>query len=136
MQKLFDDVYAPATLGILLREFTHGHARQLGTVLRQHLVALTERTGLLEGIDEQAFVDTDSLLRAVFGHAKQGASFGHTKIAGKQVLRRGLSPMVTIIWHPGRRAVGRRNPVTRGPCSVRKRCRIDTDRSDQHRESR
>ena len=42
-------------------------------------------------------VDIDSLLRPVFGHAKQGASFGHTKIAGKQVLRRGLSPLVTTI---------------------------------------
>ena len=29
MKKLFGAVYAPSTLGILLREFTHGHARQL-----------------------------------------------------------------------------------------------------------
>ena len=42
-------------------------------------------------------MDIDSLLRPVFGHAKQGASFGHTKIAGKQVLRRGLSPLATTI---------------------------------------
>jgi hypothetical protein len=33
----------------------------------------------------------------VFGHTKQGASYGHTKIAGKQVLRKGLSPLVTTI---------------------------------------
>jgi hypothetical protein len=33
----------------------------------------------------------------VFGHAKQGANFGHTKIAGRQVLRRGLSPLATTI---------------------------------------
>ncbi|MGH4000515.1 MAG: IS1380 family transposase, partial [Pseudonocardiaceae bacterium] len=33
-------------------------------------------------------------------HAKQGASFGHTKIAGKQVLRRGLSPLATTISTP------------------------------------
>lgn len=33
----------------------------------------------------------------MFGHAKPGASFGHTKIAGKQVLRRGLSPLATAI---------------------------------------
>jgi hypothetical protein len=26
----------------------------------------------------------------VYGHAKQGTSFGHTKIAGKTILRRGL----------------------------------------------
>ena len=28
----------------------------------------------------------------VYGHAKQGTSYGHTKIAGKQVLHKGLSP--------------------------------------------
>ena len=43
------------------------------------------------------FVDIDSLLRPVYGHAKQGASFGHAKIAGKQLLRKGLSPLVTTI---------------------------------------
>ena len=36
-------------------------------------------------------------MRPVYGHAKQGASYGHTKIAGKQVLRKGLSPLVTTI---------------------------------------
>jgi hypothetical protein len=94
---LFDGVYAPSTLGTLLREFTFGHARQLESVLRQHLIALTERTDLLAGIAQQAFIDIDSLLRPVYGHAKQGASYGHTKIAGKQVLRKGLSPLATTI---------------------------------------
>jgi hypothetical protein len=42
-------------------------------------------------------VDIDSLLRPVYGQAKQGASFGHTKIAGRQLLRRGLSPLATTI---------------------------------------
>ena len=42
-------------------------------------------------------MDIDSLLRPVYGHSKQGASFGHTKIAGRQVLRRGLSPLATTI---------------------------------------
>jgi hypothetical protein len=45
---------------------------------------LAGRTEVLVGIDEQAFIDIDSLLRPVYGHAKQGASYGHTKIAGKQ----------------------------------------------------
>jgi hypothetical protein len=97
MPILFDGVYAPSTLGVLLREFSIGHARQLESVLREHLVALAERTELLAGIDEQAFIDIDSLLRPVYGHAKQGASYGHTKIAGKQVLRKGLSPLATTI---------------------------------------
>src|SRR3954470_20757012 len=97
MPILFDGICAPSTFGTLLREFSFGHARQLESVLRQHLIGLTERTELLVGIDDQVFVDIDSLLRPVYGHAKQGASHGHTKIAGKQVLRKGLSPLATTI---------------------------------------
>jgi hypothetical protein len=97
MPRLFGGVYAPATLGQFLREFTHGHTLQLASVLRAHLVGLVEHTDLLPGIGDQAFIDIDSLLRPVFGHAKQGASYGHTKIAGKQVLRKGLSPLATIL---------------------------------------
>jgi hypothetical protein len=84
-------------LGQFLREFTHGHCLQLASVLRAHLVNLVQRTDLLPGIADRAFIDIDSLLRPVFGHAKQGASYGHTKIAGKQVLRKGLSPLATTI---------------------------------------
>lgn len=100
MKRLFGGVYAPATLGQFLREFTHGHVSQLASVARAHLVNLAERTDLLPGIDQQAYVDIDSLLRPVYGHAKQGASFGHTKISGKQVLRKGLSPLATTISSP------------------------------------
>ena len=97
MPGLFGGVYAPATLGQFLREFTHGHCLQLASVLRAHLVNLVQRTDLLPGIADRAFIDIDSLLRPVFGHSKQGASYGHTKIAGKQVLRKGLSPLATTI---------------------------------------
>jgi len=97
MPGLFGGVYAPATLGQFLREFTHGHCLQLASVLRAHLVQLAQRTDLLPGIADRAFIDIDSLLRPVFGQAKQGASYGHTKIAGKQVLRKGLSPLATTI---------------------------------------
>src|SRR5271156_5835043 len=97
MKALFGGVYAPSTIGKLLREFTFGHARQLESVLGEHLGALAERVDLLAGADGRAFVDIDSLLRPVYGHAKQGASYGHTKIAGKQVLRKGLSPLATTV---------------------------------------
>ena len=97
MTRLFGGVYAPATLGQLLREFTHATTLQLGSVLRAHLVDLVASTGLLTGISQRVFVDIDSLLRPVFGHAKQGASNGHTKIAGKQVLHKGLPPLATIL---------------------------------------
>jgi hypothetical protein len=97
MKRLFASVYAPSTVGTLLREFTFGHNRQLESVLREHLVSLADRTDILPGLADRTYVDIDSLLRPVYGHAKQGASYGHTKIAGKQVLRKGLSPLATII---------------------------------------
>lgn len=97
MKRLFGGVYAAPTLGIMLREFTFGHTAQLAAVARRHLLALARATPVLDGISEVALVDIDSLLRPVYGHAKQGASFGHTKISGKAVLRRGLSPLVTTI---------------------------------------
>jgi Transposase DDE domain group 1 len=100
MKTLFGGVYAPSTIGTLLREFTFGHARQLESVLRQHLSALCAHVDLLPGATGRVFVDIDSLLRPVYGHAKQGASYGHTKIAGKQILRKGLSPLVTTIHTP------------------------------------
>jgi hypothetical protein len=100
MTSLFDGVYAPATLGILLREFTFGHTQQLASAARAHLVALAARTPVLAGADQRVFIDIDSLLRPVYGYAKQGASFGHTKISGKQVLRKGLSPLATTISTP------------------------------------
>src|SRR3954469_8203155 len=83
MPRLFGGVYAPATLGQFLREFTHGHTLQLASVLRAHLVVLAQRTELLAGIDQRAYIDIDSLLRPVFGYHKQGARFGHAKVAGR-----------------------------------------------------
>ena len=57
MKTLFDGVYAPSTVGTLLREFTFGHARQLESVLREHLAGLCDRVELLPGSDGRAFVD-------------------------------------------------------------------------------
>jgi hypothetical protein len=97
MSTLFGGMYAPSTIGTLLREFSFGHARQLESVLRDHLRRLCDRVALLPGANERVFLDIDSLLRPVYGHAKQGASYGHTKIAGKQILRKGLSPLATTL---------------------------------------
>lgn len=95
--RCFDAVYAPATLGQFLREFTHGHTRQLASVAREHLVNLVRTTDLLPGLESRALVDIDSLLRPVYGQAKQGASYGHAKVSGRAVLRKGLSPLATTI---------------------------------------
>ncbi|ATL69208.1 IS1380 family transposase [Nocardia terpenica] len=96
-KELFEAVYAPSTVGTLLREFTFGHAKQLESVRAGHLCALAARVDLLPGAWTRCFVDIDSLLRPVYGHRKQGASYGHTKIAGKQVLRKGLSPLAATL---------------------------------------
>jgi hypothetical protein len=72
----------------------------LRAVLRRHLAALARQSPLLDGISERCYIDIDSLLRPVYGKAKQGASFGHTKTAGKTVLRRGLSPLAVTICTP------------------------------------
>ena len=95
--RVFNEVYAPSTLGIFLREFTFGHSKQLAAVARAHLVALAAHTPLLAGAEERMFLDIDSLLRPVYGKAKQGASFGHAKIASRALLRLGLSPQITTI---------------------------------------
>ncbi|MRH91209.1 IS1380 family transposase, partial [Nocardia sp. SYP-A9097] len=59
--ELFAGVYAPSTVGTLLREFTFGHAKQLESVLRAHLLALSSRVDLLPGLATRVFVDIDSL---------------------------------------------------------------------------
>ena len=76
MKALFEGVYAPSTVGTLLREFTFGHARQLESVLREHLGALCERVQLLPGADQRAFIDIDSLLRPVYGHVNKAPATG------------------------------------------------------------
>ena len=43
------------------------------------------------GIGDRAFLDIDSLLRRVNGRAKEGASYGHAKVSGCTVLRKGLT---------------------------------------------
>ena len=53
--RVFDEVYAPSTLGIFLREFTFGHANQLAAVHRQRLVALAQRVPLLAASSSARF---------------------------------------------------------------------------------
>ena len=100
MTRLFNAVYAPSTLGSFLRAFTHGHGLQLAAVARRLLITLAGMTPILTGAEQVAFVDVDSLLRRVYGHAKQGARFGHTKVGGYSVRLRGLSPLVATICTP------------------------------------
>src|SRR5260370_38478963 len=47
MKALFERVYAPSTVGTLLREFTFGHARQPDSALTPHLAGFVDRADLL-----------------------------------------------------------------------------------------
>jgi hypothetical protein len=100
MGALFGGVRAPSTLGSFLRSFTWGNVLQLGKVSRVVLGELARRAPLLPGKDVLAFVDIDSQQKRVYGHKKQGAGFGHTKIQGKSLLVRGLNALVATISTP------------------------------------
>ncbi|WP_110085005.1 IS1380 family transposase, partial [Streptomyces sp. NRRL WC-3549] len=80
--KLFGGVRAPSTLGTFLRAFTWGHVRQLEAVARAFTCNLAAHTGFVPKGDEVVFVDIDSKVKQVYGPAKQGASFGFTKVRG------------------------------------------------------
>jgi hypothetical protein len=100
MPVLFGDIRAPSTLGSFLRSFTWGNVLQLQKVRRQVLAELAGRILLLPGADVLAFIDIDSGQKRVYGQAKQGAAFGHTKIQGKGLLVRGLNVLAGTICTP------------------------------------
>jgi hypothetical protein len=100
MPALFGGIRAPSTLGSFLRSFTWGNVLQLEKVNRLLLAELASRAPLLPGKETVAFIDIDSTQKRVYGHAKQGAAFGHTKIQGKSLLVRGLNALAATISTP------------------------------------
>jgi Transposase DDE domain group 1 len=100
MPAVFGGVRAPSTLGSFLRSFTWGNVLQLEKVSRLMLAELARRSPLLPGRDVVAFIDVDSQQKRVYGHKKQGAAFGHTKIQGKSLLVRGLNALAATITTP------------------------------------
>jgi hypothetical protein len=97
---LFGGIRAPSTLGSFLRSFTWGNVLQLQKAHRGFLAELARLAPLLPGADVLAFVDIDSQQKRVYGHAKQGAAFGPTKIQGKTLLVRGLNVLAATICTP------------------------------------
>jgi hypothetical protein len=87
-------------LGSFLRAFDHGNVRQLAAVHRRVLARLAEQTPLLPGAQVLVFVDVDSVQRRVYGASKQGAAFGHAKIASKSLLVRGLNALMATMSTP------------------------------------
>jgi hypothetical protein len=100
MDVLFGGVRAPSTLGSHLRCYTWGNVLQLEKAGRELLARLSALAPLLPGADVLAFVDVDSTQKRVYGHKKQGAKFGHTKIQGKSVLVRGLNALIAAVSTP------------------------------------
>jgi len=100
MTSLFGGVRAPSTLGSHLRCYTWGNVAQLEKAGREFLVALARRAPLLPGAGTLAFIDIDSMQKRVYGHKKQGAKFGHTKIQGKSLLVRGLNALAAAVSTP------------------------------------
>jgi DDE family transposase len=100
MPALFGGIRAPSTLGSHLRCYTWGNVAQLEKAGREFLARLAGRAPLLPGADVLAFIDIDSMQKRVYGHKKQGARFGHTKIQGKSLLVRGLNTLAAVVSTP------------------------------------
>jgi hypothetical protein len=100
MGTVFGGIRAPSTLGSHLRCYTWGNALQLEKAGREFLAELARRAPLLPGAGTLAFIDIDSMQKRVYGHKKQGARFGHTKIQGKSLLVRGLNALAAVISTP------------------------------------
>jgi hypothetical protein len=96
MDRLFDGVRAPSTLGTFLRAFTFGHVRQLDSVAAGMLVELAQRTPLLPAGEAIAFLDVDDTIRATYGYAKQGARYGYSKVKGINALIPTLSTTAAV----------------------------------------
>src|ERR1700689_5130845 len=97
---LFGGIRAPSTLGSHLRSYTWGNVRQLEAVNRLVLGELARRAPLLPGREHLAFIDIDAMQKRVYGHRKEGAGFGHTKIQGKSLLVRGLNALAATVSTP------------------------------------
>jgi Transposase DDE domain group 1 len=122
---LFSGIRAPSTLGSHLRSYTWGNVLQLEKAGRELLARLSRQAPLLPGADVLAFIDIDSTQKRVYGHKKQGARFGHTKIQGKSVLVRGLNALIAAVSTPlaapvaaATRLRGGNAPSARGAASL------------------
>jgi hypothetical protein len=96
-----------------LRSYTWGNVLQLKKTGREFLTELVRRAPLLPGAETVAFIDIDSMQKRVYGHQKQGARFGHTKIQGLSLLVRGLNALAAVGQHAVVRAGDRRYQAAR-----------------------
>ncbi len=100
METLFGGIRAPSTLGSHLRSYAWGNVRQLDKAHRGLPAALARDARLLPGAETFAFIDIDSTQKRVYGYQKEGAAYGHAKIAGENLLVKGLNPLISVISTP------------------------------------
>src|SRR5258708_5134430 len=100
MTEVFGGIRAPSTLGSFLRSFRWGNVRQLDAVARLLLAELASAAPLLPGGDVLAFIDMDSMQKRVYGHAKHGAGWGHTRLQGKSLPLGGLNARAAVSSTP------------------------------------
>ncbi len=93
MDRLFNGVRAPSTLGTFLRAFTFGHVRQLDAVASRFLVGLARNAPILPGAGQGCYVDIDDTIKATYGYQKQGAGYGYNGV-------KGLNALVAIVSTP------------------------------------
>jgi hypothetical protein len=86
MDRLFEGVRAPSTLGTFLRAFTFGHVRQLDAVAARFLTGLCGQAPLITTSEPISYLDIDDTVRATFGYAKQGAGYGYSGVKGLNAL--------------------------------------------------
>src|SRR5665648_497884 len=104
---------APSTLGTFLRSFTFGHVRQLDAVASRVLVNLAGRAPLLAGADQVTYLDIDDTIKATYGHKKQGAGYGYSKV-------KGLNALLAIVSTPVSAPVIAATRPRRGPTNSAK----------------
>jgi len=71
---------APSTIGTYLRSYTWADTRSLDAVAAR-VLARAWRAGAGPG-SSPLTIDMDSSITEVYGPARQGAAFGHTKVRG------------------------------------------------------
>ena len=74
--------------------FAHGNVRQLDAVSRELRTRLWDAGAGPHRLDERLFLDADFTIARAYGPAKQGVSFGYTKV-------RGYHPLIATVAEPG-----------------------------------
>lgn len=80
MSTIFNQIYAPSTLGSFLRSCAFGHVRQFDAVASRFLTGLAAQAPhLVPATGGYVFVDVDDTIIEVHGYKKQGAGFGYLR---------------------------------------------------------